>query len=423
MIVSGAEARGIRVGTSGAYQLDAYEPLKLVARRANGPICGNRVWSTNGKVVVERERGNPASDHEVFSYTGSSSSIVNVLHGGRTMRNDLGDSNSWEELRYLPELRTWRNYAIDWDLPQPGRDGGTYSSARGTSNHDGDAVIWTYPTLDDGLELRLRRAIPATGGWNESFLARIFPSSLTTAHAFTRDSVSALQTPDGDVPGGYEFVSENSTVAVAFAPRGDRAFVAVTQYRTTPSARFWGDWVTYDDGTSYRMLDSVVMAFRRDGPTKILEVSVPDGAMRLLGTIDASVNSIAASESSDELVLTEYDEVSSTMVMFPNTRVSHPYSGGIVYRRLAYRTLERSGGQWVLAPEAARIIPLPAGNVRDGQMPGSVAPLRMADATARTRLTRENLARALRARAMRARTSRSASQGAQAREQSHASLP
>lgn len=392
LIVEGAARRGI--GVAQRHQLDAHEPLKLAAARRGAPLCGNRVWSTGGKVVVERERDNPGSDEEVFTFAAAEWSVLNVLHGGRVMRNDFGWSESWEELRWIPELRTWKNYTIDWDLPQPGPDGGTYNSVRGSRNHDGDQLLWTTGTPGDGLDLQLVRWNPITRTYDGSVFATVIPSALTAQRQLVWDSVGIREMPDGGRVVPYHYIRENTTVAVAFAPRGDRAFLAVARNRVEPTGEvFWQEWATDSTGARvYRDADSLAFAYRRDGPTKIIEVAIPSGTMRLVGTVDANVSNIALSESTDELVLTEFDEQGSFLVQ-PWGGPTWPRSGGVSYRRIEYRPLQRSGAEWVLAAQPARVISMPIGNIRDGQIPGSVAPLRMADRPASARRPSASAAR------------------------------
>jgi len=79
LIVAGAIAGGRTAGN--IPLLNAYESLKLAAQRIGAPLCGNRLWTEGGAIVVQRgtiidsiKSGLPAPIH-----------WVNGLHGGRSV--------------------------------------------------------------------------------------------------------------------------------------------------------------------------------------------------------------------------------------------------------------------------------------------------------------------------------------------------
>jgi hypothetical protein len=357
--------------------LNAYEALRAVSRRSGAPVCGNRVWSANGKVTIERTPGEPSGDENVHTLSAFRSSVLNVLHGGRTMRNDFGwydpDSSTWEELRWSPVTRRWTSHAIDWDAPPPAPDGGTYASARGARNHDGDLSVWSYPSATGGRELRLVRWDSVTNTSTETFLAAIVPSALIPAVVSPRDSVPISEV-QGQGPNAFHYYTREAVdIGFAFAPRGDRVVLTVTRRVFEPDGDpYWGAWSAPNDTTPpSRHVDSLFIRSRREGASRVIELDVATRAMRQVGTIDAGLSTIAVSESSDELVLTEYEESIRFTVAAPNYAMS-PIAGGVAWRRIAFRPVVNGS----LAATPARTVNLPATNVRDGQLPGTVAPLR-----------------------------------------------
>ncbi len=72
LIVDGANAGGWKATrTAGGEQyniVNAYESLKLAARRRGAPLCGNRLWATPDSLMAERSDG----DETLYAQAGSS---------------------------------------------------------------------------------------------------------------------------------------------------------------------------------------------------------------------------------------------------------------------------------------------------------------------------------------------------------------
>ena len=119
---------------------DAYESLKLAARRVGAPLCGNRVHSTaNGDVLAERV-GSP--DEKLFTSIDGQpyTDLLNVLHGGK--RIQIGD---YLEFAWNPSSRTWASTPLAGTYHQDA--GGAFLSWYDGTDHDGH----TYAIVNGGL--------------------------------------------------------------------------------------------------------------------------------------------------------------------------------------------------------------------------------------------------------------------------------
>jgi hypothetical protein len=145
-LIRGAEKAGRLVyGLHPAHLVDAYESLKLVAaERPGAPLCGNRVWASNGQVVAQRGTGT-----EALFQVNEPVWDVNVLHGGRDIR--IMHPRSYRSFRYQPGPNggTWGEVPdtsrVDW--PE-GTSGATYSYS--AYSHDGDKRVRERTSMSGG---------------------------------------------------------------------------------------------------------------------------------------------------------------------------------------------------------------------------------------------------------------------------------
>jgi hypothetical protein len=206
-IVQGAVAGGRKAGS---FPLaNAYESLKLAARRTGAPLCGNRVWASGTNINVERgtttqiiPTGLPATD---------TIRNISVQHGGK--RIEVGTvqqrSNGVVSAGTILTLNngTWSSAPYTGLPPQAPIVGGTYRSLKGYS-HNVDTIL---AVTDVGNAIRLARYNIASG---------------------TGDEVSI---PYGPFPvatiDGFNYPLEHpSRVQSAFPMNGDTAWVAITFY-------------------------------------------------------------------------------------------------------------------------------------------------------------------------------------------------
>ena len=124
-IIDGADSSGIGAGSF--HLISAYKSLKLAAsQRIGAPLCGNRVWSSDGNIIVDREGYATDTIASGTFYNG----FVTVFHGGN--RIYLGDS------MLVNRTGSWELVEVDDSSPSVS---GSFWSALGIS-HDGDTAAW-----------------------------------------------------------------------------------------------------------------------------------------------------------------------------------------------------------------------------------------------------------------------------------------
>lgn len=184
--------------------INAYESLKLAARRSGGPICGQRVWANNQNIYVERT---PGTTPELLAAIGSPVWDMDAVHGGRRINFKTPSGN--EHLAFTGG--SWGS-SVNWLEPA----GGTYASMHGSS-HDWDASVYPYfeivaPDSErvmvevwDSLSGRLDSVGFQVGPWGPEI--GLDPDSFPTTRVVS--------------------------VAQAFPPTGDSALIAVNRMRAT----------------------------------------------------------------------------------------------------------------------------------------------------------------------------------------------
>ncbi|HUK21803.1 MAG TPA: S8 family serine peptidase [Gemmatimonadales bacterium] len=124
LIIDGADSSGM---TAGSFPLiNAYKSLEFAAKRVGAPLCGNRVWGSDGNIIVHRDPSTTDTIATGTFYNG----FVTLFHGGN--RIYLGDS-------------MLVNRTGSWELVETDDSSmslsGSFWSALGIS-HDGDTTAW-----------------------------------------------------------------------------------------------------------------------------------------------------------------------------------------------------------------------------------------------------------------------------------------
>jgi hypothetical protein len=145
-LILGGATLGDRFTPDGAI-VNAYQSLKLAAKRHGAPLCGNRIW-VDSTLEMHVERGGP-SDVEIIA-SGLSADIAQQLypmHGGRQILDvDLTDFGSGFEpflISYSAATRSWTTTTNDTSF----FDGLTPLDVSAANlgflghNHDGDSSL------------------------------------------------------------------------------------------------------------------------------------------------------------------------------------------------------------------------------------------------------------------------------------------
>ena len=126
--------------------LNAYESLKLAARRSGAPLCGNRMWKNGNDIIVDR--GNLLETVASLEPRDWQSSFLSAYHGGRRFDMDFGREFDWK-----PATRTFEE--VPYTNLGYGANGGTFLSYDG-DNHDNTAYVRANTTNADSSMLLAR---------------------------------------------------------------------------------------------------------------------------------------------------------------------------------------------------------------------------------------------------------------------------
>jgi hypothetical protein len=218
----------------GAYRfLSMYKPLVLAARRRGAPLCGNRVWSVNGKVMAMR--GDSTVRDTLFA-TGESGGYLKVMHGGHRI-HFLGVT-SFNDREFVFDGIHWTEAANPGTLP-PAIPGGTANSELQLS-HNGDSAVVVQAFQSGGVE-QINVSLKSVA----THLTRSL-SSWTVSLADNSERLCRAQGAqfiNDDFPpysyhfGGYAcYDSTGSTGSIetanaqaAYSPLGDRVIVTVNR--------------------------------------------------------------------------------------------------------------------------------------------------------------------------------------------------
>lgn len=245
-VVAGAHLGGQysspRNSTQSFPYLNAYEPLKLAAQRVGSPLCGNRVYKSGNAIIAQRGTATEPIIALDSLTPDSVNTEINVFHGGK--RVDLAGSRA-----FLWKSRS-DGFVEQKPYPYPGslESGGAYRSGIGR-DHDNIKGISTVrpPYGNTPREASEVRFYTDSLGWIgvEGSVVDLPANRPATA-------VMVGQSPAG-LNGSYAgyFVPTDSAYvgswsearmddldvsAVAMAPSGDYAVVAINFIRRSTSA-------------------------------------------------------------------------------------------------------------------------------------------------------------------------------------------
>lgn len=225
LIVRGAQAGGRSAG--GTYIVNAHESLRLAARRPGAPLCGNRVWIANDKMMVSRDTSGSITE-ELF-ITPESARDPRAMHGGKAiaLRDTLYKWNdgSWA-------IDTTARADSVWFLEDP-----VYRSRRSIS-HDRDSVAYSVSTPTQ-IEVVMR----AMSGGPTRLIGRV--SAVERAgsggYSCTRKRTADTIFPETCLDSAY--IGDNTMreeISPRLSPRGDGVLVGFARMRRT--SMLHGDW-------------------------------------------------------------------------------------------------------------------------------------------------------------------------------------
>lgn len=113
--------------------VNAYGALAKAAERVGAPLCGSqRVWGNHntGKVIVERVRGNPASDDTLGAVDPSQMNVIFAKHGGKGIQ--FSSEPSSNGLIWSPS---------GWITGTPAPNDGGILPPYFAGSHDGDSTV------------------------------------------------------------------------------------------------------------------------------------------------------------------------------------------------------------------------------------------------------------------------------------------
>jgi len=202
LIIDGARRGGDTAGV--VPIMNAYESLKLAARRPGAPLCGNRVWVNNNSVIAERND----STHTTQQLTtlSEAAAYVNVRHGGRRVEVSATSGDRAFELRLGQWVETQDTATTQY--------GATYLSLLQWS-HDLDSAVGITPRPGSGfvdLDVKIRDFAANTN------------ATIQTIHVLEPSSGTYVCLLEGCTPGADALsVITSSTSAdwrFAYSPQG-----------------------------------------------------------------------------------------------------------------------------------------------------------------------------------------------------------
>ena len=319
-----------RGNTQALPYLNAYESLKLAARRQGAPLCGNRVYKSGNSVFALRGTTEDLLVQLDTSKADSNYAAPNVFHGGKRM--DLGLRHAFE---WQPGTRNFVE-KLPYRFPQDVPSGGTYQSSTGRDhdNYSGLGITQTRYSSGSPIDSSVIKLQRDTVGWEagEWLVTKVHVSRPTT-------EVVVGWTP-GSVDGHWngEFNPNNKTyagtwteartggfdaVAVAMAPSGDYALVAVNFITRTNAPSSSVENCTepaYPDYPSQRCAigsASVVSAGTTIYQVNLREVTAPRVIKELPGV---EIERLAVNEQEDEIIWQSVvRQVSSTFLYLSQT--------------------------------------------------------------------------------------------------------
>jgi len=225
LIVNGALATGVSAG--GVPAVNAYETLKLAARRRGAALCGSETWVADGFLKVRRSATDAPAVFDTIADLNDIAGLVNTRHGGRRV-DVVADAAPFglRSFEYRPTQRDWIEITDPFAVPDS-YPGGTFAGS-----------LWTSHDLDSSVSLAAR----GTGGFDVILQVASIPQTMATIPgpaSSTGGTVCWRQENFDTMPPVCKdsIVVSTSTewARPAFSPRGDRILVAVNVVTQTIS--------------------------------------------------------------------------------------------------------------------------------------------------------------------------------------------
>ena len=86
LVLDGAAVgnRSVAMPGGARYLVNAYEPLRLAAKRTGAPLCGNRVWADSGHIIVQRDSATPERLESIGTLSSTDAfGTMSVEQGGK----------------------------------------------------------------------------------------------------------------------------------------------------------------------------------------------------------------------------------------------------------------------------------------------------------------------------------------------------
>jgi subtilisin family serine protease len=264
LILDGAR-RGGRTATAIPI-INAYESLRLVAKRQTAGLCGNRVWGQDNRLMVQRDTNVFQAVYQQSSPVGS----VSVQHGNRmqfTGGNGRDVAYRDGQWRDVPSTAAWDT------LPGgPDRSMSAYS-------HGGDSLTYAQIVGNQDSPSAIEVYVQPIGSTTPKRLTSItMPTDRSIPECVTQQVSTGIcnTTKDAGIArSGYTEDSYVTTPLVAYSPDGSEVFVHIPYLsNTVASEGAWGGCsFTFDPDYQCRTINvrrtvdsSVVYAVRiRDG--------------------------------------------------------------------------------------------------------------------------------------------------------------
>lgn len=306
LLLAGAVAGGRRIGNPVAGGtipvLNAYESLRIAAERPGAPLCGNRVWVTEGgKVYAERGVGGP--QEQLFAVA-PGSYWLGGMHGSHL--------RLYENAQEYDAV--FRHTGFGWQMvpendPQYDSlywESGPVLNGQYGLSHDGDSTLIAQNS--GGLRMVMQES--ATGAQRT---VGTVPVPLGNTDSWSSECSLMYTTPskpegtcaDSAWIGGG---TSRYVPAYAYSPRGDTAVVTYTTGSDLQSINF--EWYPCPRQDPVRMLQVAYYCreISYEGPRYTSNVySVSPAGYRLLRTVEGVAHqvSIADGLSSDVYVFSE----------------------------------------------------------------------------------------------------------------------
>jgi subtilisin family serine protease len=287
ILLEGARRAGRRVWAitgRAVFVLDAYESLKVAAERVGAPLCGNRIWTEDGKVYAERT-GAAGGRGELLRDLGVDVTHVNAWHGGKDLRV-WTPARGWESFAWRPT--GWTSTPLEWwHWYLPGSNA-SLQSAAGVPHGGGlvgEAYTWANP---DGMAvLAIRRG-------SEWIVEVPLRQMQQTAHSqcLSQWVQSTSCGTYGQALSG-DFIRGNK---VAHSTTGDSMLVAVSY-----------GWSSVSYGATYKVEDHIVSSMKVVQESRHTDFYWVDLSARTVRQVwtepSGSVAQIALSEQDREIMV------------------------------------------------------------------------------------------------------------------------